>query len=156
MNQQLYEIKESNTPFVKELLTDINRSINIKKNADMLILTRKLVEYNLCSYVKEEDLPHQTIIGSSYLIKNNSVFAFENMFTYEKFNILLPHSELIYKSIMNVYNLDINDVCGVQNEYIFAGMSEEISYSPSSVVRFMLMLINDFGFKIYIKKSMNR
>jgi hypothetical protein len=154
MNHQLYEIKESDTPFINELLTSIKRNIKIKQNASLLILTRKLSEYKLGRYVEEEDLPQQAIIGTCYLIRNNSIFAFENAFTHKNFNILLSHTEIIYKSVMNVYNLDINDVGGIQSKDIFADMTGEISYSTESVVAFILTLMNNFGFKIYIKKSM--
>jgi hypothetical protein len=154
MSQQLYEINETDPPFIKELLTDINKNININKNAFLLILTRKLAEYKIGNYIKEEDLPYQAIVGTSYLIRNNSIFAFENMFIHESLNNIFSHSEPVYKSVMTVYNLDIKDVGGAQREEIFDGMTEEITYSTASVVRFMLMLMNNFGFKIYMKNPM--
>jgi hypothetical protein len=64
------------TNFIKQLWYEINDAKNIKEDSKLFIQHKKLKRYifnKKSCYIKDDDLPIETLLGSSYLIKGNNI-----------------------------------------------------------------------------------
>ena len=141
----LFEITKNDTPYMKSVLMGINREVQLKSNANLFKIDRKLEKCNMSNRVNSNNIPH---FNKCYLIKNNSIFLFESFITSENLDIRFSAEHIVHKSAVTVINLNLNDVGGLENVDIFADMTEMISYSMNNTIDFMIMLFK-LGFEMF-------
>ena len=132
---QTQSFPNGNNQFTK----DLQRSVKIKKNAMLFIMERKLVKYDLKGKTfLEKHLPTDISLGTTYAIKNNTIFEFWSGMTTEELPEDPKHLEyamyksrpltLHHKMVVTVHNLNIGDLGGFANANQFIGMNELVSY----------------------------
>lgn len=139
-------------PFIKKLVKEINFNNNICKNSSLF--KEKCNLKLLCSsnFIKKGLFPLETMIGTFYMIKNNSIFEFRNgLGTYTQ-DPRYEEYEILYKSIVLFKNINIGDIGDFSNAESFLNMDKLVSYSVSKTLNFVTALYN-LGFEIWIRDT---
>lgn len=141
--------KSHKSCFIKTLVSEINKQKEISSDSYKFIKNKNLVLYNFGKKhinVSEDDLPTNTILGSSYLIKKNTILEIyswcdSSYSFYIQLNIKRP----AWISKIDIVNCENNDPCNVN--YMLNG--SEIFDDPDILQYMIAQFIND-GFSLYL------
>ena len=136
--------------FMKQLLYDIKVSKVKDSRAFVKHKNLKIYKFNKKNNcVKEDDLPVDTLLGSSYLIKGNNILE-----TYawcdSAYSLYLQTNVKRSMWIGDIYVINVENNDPENLEYILNGCG--IYYSSSNLQHSIIQLIHD-GFSLYIKSN---
>jgi hypothetical protein len=152
MNKKDLIVDKSSSEFLKQLAADINRRNKIDKNSALFIIDKKLQKYDLRKNFANDDLPSEVILGSVYLIKNNSIVEFYSHLTNDVVDVRFSQNpDPYYRCVVTIHNMNRSDICDFANTNMFENMDELISHSIDRTTNFLTTLIKT-GFDLYLKK----
>ena len=109
----------------------------------------------------EKHLPTDVTLGTTYAIKNNSIFEFWSGLATDELPENQEHIEyamyknrpftMHHKMVVTVHNLNISDIGGFANANQFIGMTELISYDLQKTTNFLIALLKN-EFELYVKQ----
>jgi hypothetical protein len=139
------------TDFIKQLYADIDTCNKVNQNPKLFIKHKKLRQHIFnknIQYIDEDDLPIETIFGSSYLIKGNNIletYAWcDNSYSlYLQIKVKRPmwicNISIVNKDKSDSENLDfLLDGCDV--------------FHSSSNLQYIIVQFIQCGFSLYTKK----
>ena len=99
--------------FIKKLHSDIQHQNTISANSELFIKNRncKLHEFKkIKSTLKNNDLPIQSLLGSVFLIKNNSIIEFYSYCDYNySMYLQLTKKRPLWIGLVKIINLELYD-----------------------------------------------
>ncbi len=134
---------------MKKLLRDISKHKKLIKTTDDFIKLKNIKKYNFkkrASLIDENDLPINTIMGSTYLIKGNNIIEIYSW--YDVSHSLCLQISLIKSTWMSkvfIVNKEVNDPDNI--EFILEG--SKIFYASTELNYLILQFIQD-GFNLYV------
>jgi hypothetical protein len=135
MNQLNYEMRQQNI---------------INKNPKLFINNRKISPYKFKKSIfkiEEDDLPIQTLLGSSFLIKNDNIIECYSYCDYNRsMYVQINKRHNTWVGILDIINLDSVDSENVK----FLLNGSDIFYRPSNYQYIILQFIQS-GFQLYVK-----
>lgn len=145
---------------IVRLISDIRERRQLVRNAEAFINKRNLTEYPIRKNYAAEELPISTTLGTTYLIKNNSILEFNSNVVdgryYDRLcieqcldeHILFgPVPDPYYVCRIILHHVDLSDVSNFVRTDTFT-KEEIISYSAEQTINFISTLVQT-GFKIY-------
>lgn len=148
MDIKKYIINTDQQDFIKQLNKEINIHAKINKNPKLFIQHKnlKLHKFNKApKYITEDDLPIQTILGSSYLIKGSNILEIYSWCD-KAHSLHLQCS--IYKPAwlgqIHIINKELHDP--EKLEYILDGCD---SFQDSTDLQYFIISFIKEGFSIY-------
>ena len=140
------------TEFMKQLFYDIDINKSIQTDSKVFATHKNLKIHKFTKNYKcvtENDLPVETLLGSTYLIKGNNILE-----TYawcdSAYSLYLQTNVKRSMWIGDIYVINVENNDPENLEYILNGCG--IYYSSSNLQHSIIQLIHD-GFSLYIKSN---
>jgi hypothetical protein len=146
--------KTGRSNFIKDLLLKIDKNRKIQADANKFIIHKNLAPYKFnkkAANVTEDDLPTATILGSSYLIKNNNIieiYAWCNPShsLYLQINIMRP----AWMGAITIINIETGDPYNI--EYLLNNCNK---FNDPDNLQYMIVHFINEGFVLFINKATN-
>jgi len=149
MSIKKYNINADQTEFIKQLNAEINIHTKINNSPKLFINHKnlKLHRFNKSpKYINEDDLPIQTLLGSSYLIKGDNILEIYSWCDkaysmHLQFSIYRPK----WLGEIHIINKELHDP--EKLEYILDGCD---SFQDSTDLQYFIISFLKEGFLLYI------
>lgn len=139
----------SRSIMMDQLKYDILKNNNIKKKTSSYIKHLNIHIHNFkkkANLIIEDDLPYQTILGSSYLIKNNIIIKIYCWCDISySLNIMVSHNKPVYKGKIYIVNNDVSD-----SENLEFILDNDSSYYEIDTIQYTIITLLNMGFSLYI------
>lgn len=144
-----YNINNIQPNFIKQLDTEINIRNKINKDSKLFIQHKNLKIHKINKspkYITEDDLPIQTLLGSSYLIKGNNILEIYSWCDKaHSLHLQVSIYKPVWLSKIYIINKELHDP--EKLEYILDGCD---SFQDSTDLQYFIMSFIKEGFSIYI------
>ena len=137
------------TNFIDKLLLDIQKQKTINTNSSLFIQYKKLKKHNL-KKINEDYLPMEAVLGDIFLIKNNSIIECYSYINTENIDIRFNRINRNYKSIITMYNINVDDIGMFNNTSIFNNKEDIVSRDITRTMDFIILLLKN-EFCLYVK-----
>lgn len=140
-----FAVRDTDSQFIRDLILDIQREQEIKKNRNLFISDRKLKAVNYISL--------EAYWGTLYAIKGQTIFEFATLPCYESIDIRMSDiADFYFKTIVSAHNICLEDLDVFSNPKQFEDFDHMESIDSTKTNNFIEALVKN-KFELYVRES---